>query len=397
MAEFSFRGKIPASKSIFNRALIVQSFFPVMDLHGFSECEDVRHLREGLKEIRNRSRIDCGDGGTTFRFMALRAARQLGVHVLEGSPRLMERPLRGLLDLLQQLGVQVRQKRNELYIVSKGWQKPRKPLLVDVSESSQFASALALNAWLLDFDLEFELVGEKVSESYFEMTMKMLKYLGMRYRKTAKGYLIPKEQRLEKLSFDIEADMSSTFTIAAAGALAGRSVIENFPVQSEQPDKVFVEIFKRMGIQTSFENAAENEQEKILKVSASSLRAVDCDLSQAPDLFPVLAVLCSWAQGTSKLHNAPQLANKESHRIHKVAELLSLVGVQHEILEDGIIIHGNPEQKKIKRGRFNPDKDHRMVMAAALMKLKGHDIVIEEPQVINKSFPEFWEMIGLKA
>ncbi|MDG0815272.1 3-phosphoshikimate 1-carboxyvinyltransferase [Bdellovibrio svalbardensis] len=390
MGNFRFRGDIPGSKSVFNRALIVQSYFPVLDLRGFSECDDVRHMREGLKDIRDRSRIDCGEGGTTFRFMALRASRHRGVHILEAATRLLERPQKGLLDLLNQLGVQTHIKRNELYVISEGWKRPRGPIFVDTSESSQYASALVLNAWLLDFDLEFELVGDRVSESYFDLTMKMLRYLGMRYQKTPKGYLIPAGQRIEKLQYDIEADLSSGFTMAAAGALAGESVITNFPLQSQQPDKVFVDILKRMGAEV------ELSENTLRVVKPTILKSVDCDLYQSPDLFPVLAVLCSWAEGTSKLYNAPHLVKKESNRIQRVSDLLSLVGVRHEILPDGMIIHGDPQQKLVKKVSFNPDKDHRMVMAASLMKLKGHGITIEEPQAINKSFPEFWEMIGLQ-
>jgi 3-phosphoshikimate 1-carboxyvinyltransferase len=126
------------------------------------------------------------------------------------------------------------------------------------------------------------------------------------------------------------------------------------------------------------------------------MKSVDWDLFQSPDLFPVLAVVCSWANGVSKLYGAPHLALKESNRIQKVADLFNLLGVQHEILEDGMIIHGNPHQTLKKKIVFNPDQDHRMVMAAALMKLKGHDITVEHPEAINKSFPEFWGMIGIK-
>src|SRR6478735_11573609 len=101
MDKLYFQGDIPGSKSVFNRALIVKSYFPVMDLHGFSNCDDVRHMREGLKVLRDRNRIDCGEGGTTFRFMALRVARQKGMHTLEATARLMQRPQSGLLDLLR--------------------------------------------------------------------------------------------------------------------------------------------------------------------------------------------------------------------------------------------------------------------------------------------------------
>lgn len=391
MADFLFQGEIPGSKSVFNRALIVQSFFPAMSLQGFAGCDDVRFMREGLKQLNNHSRIDCGEGGTTFRFMALRVSRQPGTHVLIGTPRLMARPQKGLLSLLQQLGVQTEIKSNELHLVSAGWKKPTGPLKVDTSESSQYASALILSSWLLDFDLEFELVGSKVSESYFSLTLEMLKNLGLKAQETANGYLIPQGQRLAQLSYEVEADMSSMFTMAAAGALAGKSVIQNYPIETRQPDKVFVEIFKRMKIETKLED-------RTLEVRANpDMVGVDCNLFQSPDLFPVLAVVCSWAHGISKLHGAPHLVSKESNRIQKVADLLSLLGVKFEVLPDGMIIHGNPSQTLRKGIVFNPDQDHRMVMAAVLMKLKGHEIQIEHPEAINKSFPEFWSMVGVQA
>lgn len=390
MGNFHFRGEIPSSKSVFNRALIVQSYFPALDLKGFAGCDDVKYMREGLSKIRDRSRIYCGEGGTTFRFMALRVSRHRGVHVLEAESRLLERPQKGLQDLLLQLGVQSTIKKNEMYVISEGWKTPRVPIRVDTSESSQYASALILNAWLLDHDMEFELVGDKVSESYFDLTMQMVKHLGMRFQKTSKGYLIPAGQRIEKLFYEVEADVSSTFTIAAAGALAGKSEITNFPSQTDQPDKVFVDIFKRMNVPVQLEGNT------LTVAKAESMKSVDCDLFQSPDLFPVLAVVCSWAEGISKLHNAPHLVKKESNRIQKIADLFDILGVKYEILPDGMIVHGNPRQSLKQNVRFNPDKDHRMVMAAMLMKLKGHGITIEEPHVINKSFPEFWDMIGIR-
>jgi 3-phosphoshikimate 1-carboxyvinyltransferase len=179
--------------------------------------------------------------------------------------------------------------------------------------------------------------------------------------------------------------------MAAAGALAGASIIQNFPQETKQPDKVFVDIFKKMKIETKLEG-------RVLEVRKNpQMVGVDWNLFQSPDLFPVLAVVCSWAHGTSKLHGAPHLISKESNRIEKVADLLKLVGVQFETLPDGMIIHGNPSQTLRKGLVFNPDQDHRMVMAAALMNLKGHEIQIEYPEAINKSFPEFWGMMGMKA
>lgn len=390
MTDFRFQGEIPGSKSVFNRALIVKSYFPELNLKGSSECDDVRFMRDGIRRINNHSHIDCGEGGTTFRFMALRVSRQAGSHDLEGSLRLMSRPQKGLLDLLKQLGVQAHIQNQELKMESHGWKRPSGRIQVDTSESSQYASSLVLNAWLLDFDLEFELTGDKVSESYFLLTLEMVKSLGMRVEKTNFGYLIPAGQKVSHFAWTVEPDLSSTFTMASAAALAGEILVENFPVQSSQPDLIFLEIFKKMRVDFFV-------QGHCLKVKKSpNLKSVEWDLGQSPDLFPVLAVLCSWAEGVSKLYGAPHLTKKESNRIGKVADLLNLLNIRNEVLPDGMIVYGNPQQDLVKNVFFNPDKDHRMVMAAMLMKLKGHDIHIEEPDVINKSFPEFWNMIGIK-
>lgn len=384
-----FQGSIPASKSLFNRALIVKSYFPVMELFGESECDDVKFMKAALDEIKERSHIDCGEGGTTFRFLVLRASRQRGVHVLEAEPRLMERPQKELLEIMKQFGVQAQIKKNGMYIVSDGWKKPVGPVRVDSTESSQYASSLALNAWRLDFDLEFELVGAKVSESYFQMTLQLLKQLGMRIHQTPKGYLIPKGERLSQLSWNVEPDISSTFSIATLGALCGEVVIENFPMKSLQPDIVFLEIFKKMHVDF------ELQENRLTVKSSRFLKAIEWNLAQSPDLFPVLAVLCAHAHGHSRLFGAPHLVSKESNRIKKIADLFDLVGVQYEVLPDGMIIHGQAHWSYDRGGVFNPDKDHRMVMAAAIFKKLGHPIEIQDPRAVNKSFPEFWRIVGI--
>lgn len=389
-APFFYEGVVPGSKSLFNRILIVKSYFPALEISGESSCDDVRFMREGVQIINNHSRIDCGEGGTTLRFMALRVSRQPGVHVLIGTSRLMQRPQKGLLNLLQQLGVQAEFKGNELHITSQGWKQPKQTLQLQLSESSQYASALLLNSWLLNFDLDFELVGAKLSESYFALTLELVKNLGMKVTQQGSRFHVAPGEKISKMSYEVESDLSSTFTVAAAGALAGESRIQNFPINSQQPDKAFLDVFKKMEIETEFKGRT------LLVRESRSLKSVDYNLGESPDLFPVLAVLCSFASGSSRLYGAPHLVSKESNRIAKVSELLNLVGVKHESLPDGMIIHGQPHQV-LKTGlQFNPDQDHRMVMAASLLKLRGHGIHIHEPEAINKSFPEFWSIIGVK-
>ena len=389
MGSFRFVGEIPGSKSIFNRALIVQSYFSELNLNGYSTCDDVENMRKSLKQLANHQSLQCGEGGTTFRFMTLRASRLPGHHEIFAAKRLFQRPQKGLMDLLAQLGVIVESRADRFIIESKGWSLQNSVIRLDLSESSQFASGLLLNAWLLPFDLHLKLSGDKVSQSYFQLTLEMVRELGMDIQEHGDSIVIPAQQKIKKQEFTIEADLSSAFSIACAGGLCGQSKILNFPEKSVQPDLAFLEVFRQMGVHYNLHKGA-------LEVEDSGLmRGIDFSLRECPDLFPVLAILCSWAEGTSRLFGAPQLVAKESNRILKVAELLNLIGVKYEVKADGMIIHGNPNQALVKSIKYNPDQDHRMAMAAALLKLKGHEIYIEDPEVVNKSFPEFWQLIGV--
>jgi 3-phosphoshikimate 1-carboxyvinyltransferase len=123
---------------------------------------------------------------------------------------------------------------------------------------------------------------------------------------------------------------------------------------------------------------------------------VNVNLENSPDLFPVLAVLCGLAQGTSKLFGAPHLALKESNRIQKTFELLTKAGIKSQIVDGGLIIEGSNMKIHSKAFSFDPDHDHRMAMAAALLNMVGAKIQILNKEVVNKSFPEFWSIVGVQ-
>ena len=173
--------ELASSKSLLLRALIVQSYFPSLKIQGHSECEDVQHIRQGLADFKKgKGILDCGEGGAPLRFMALRVSREKGTYWLKGSPRLLSRPQGGLLSLLKQLGVQAELKAPQgLYIQSQGWQAPQKPLQLEMHQSSQFASALLLNSWQLDFNLKMQAKGKIRSQGYWKMTCQMLQKMGM--------------------------------------------------------------------------------------------------------------------------------------------------------------------------------------------------------------------------
>jgi 3-phosphoshikimate 1-carboxyvinyltransferase len=386
---FRFQGEIPASKSMMNRALLVQSYFPQVKITGNSNCDDVRHMKQALVSFIQKKEIHCGEAGTVIRFMSLRASRDKGNFHLTGSPRLLGRPQDDLVYMLNQLSVGCQLMPNQILVQSEGWKKPLMPLNVHRQSSSQFATALLLNSWNLPFDLEFDMK-PGVSEGYWLMSVEMARHFGMEIEKKGDRWKVPSGQKPSEFNFFTEPDYSSAFAIAAAGALAGQATITNGTLTSYQPDFEAFNILKKMGV------SVEQTGSKIEVKKPAQLKAIDVSLGSSPDLFPVLAVLCAFAKGESWLQGAPHLVHKESNRIAKTHELLKAAGLISSLKSDGLHIVGLGSQIRPKSFVFDPDQDHRMAMAAGLFKLMEFDVEIRSPQVVSKSYPEFWQALGVQ-
>jgi 3-phosphoshikimate 1-carboxyvinyltransferase len=389
MREFFFHGEIPASKSLMNRALVIQSFFPSLKIDGDSQCADVKDMKLALKSMRAGKDIFCGDAGTVFRFLAFHCSRMNGKHRLVGSPRLLSRPHDDLEMILSKLGVKVSFNQSGIEIQSEGWKDSGKTLMISRAVSSQFASGLLLNAWNLDFDLDFEMEAG-ISEGYWRMTVQMVRQMGMTVLTDGWRWKVPKGQTAIATELTVEPDYSSSFAIAAAGSLSGMAQIKNFSEESLQPDVHGFHLLKIM-------NATVEIDKNTVQVKKSAgLVPIDVSLENCPDLFPVLAIVCAFADGVSILRGAPHLIHKESNRILKTKELLSLAGFETETMTDGLKIFGQGQKFKPNKFTFDPDHDHRMAMSAGLLMLMGYDIRLLNPEVVFKSFPEFWQILGVK-
>ena len=384
---FEFCGAIPASKSILNRLLILKSYSRGLVIVGDSGADDVLKMRGAIAALENGRPADCGAAGTTFRFLALRASRLPGRHLLLGSPRLLARPQSELLELLAQLGCRAELRRDGLSIESSGWILKDRTLKIDRSVSSQFASAVLLNAWGLPEPLEIVFAGDAVSEGYLQMTVALVRRAGLDVAETKAGFTISAGGAITVAKLEAEADLSSAFAVAALAIASGGSCqIENWPEKSLQPDALFVDIVNRMGVMTTLKNSRLG-----LAHDGRGLAGIDAKLDSAPDLFPVLAVLCAMASGRSKLHGAPHLAHKESDRIAKTAELLELLGVRTQKMPDGMVIEGAGSLSGKRASQpFDPADDHRLAMAAAVARAGGAELQLLRPETVNKSFPEFW-------
>jgi 3-phosphoshikimate 1-carboxyvinyltransferase len=392
MSSFHFKGSISASKSILNRLLVIRSYAPDLVIEGNSKADDVMKMKSALAHLEKGEPADCGSAGTTLRFLALRASRMPGTHHLAGTLRLFERPQTETARILEQLGCEVQFGPQRLTIRSKGWQPRSNMVVVDRSVSSQFASAVFLNAWNLEHDLSVRFSGDQVSESYLQMTLALVNLVGLDVRKIDnETYLIPAGRQPRAMAISAELDVSSAFAVAAL-AIAGRgeAVFENWPDQSLQADATFPQILAKLGCDI-------DRSERNLCVALkpeSVLRPIDWDLGTSPDLFPVLAVLCGFAEGRSRLYGAPHLVHKESSRIEKSAELLRMMGRKTRNIPGGLEIDGSAQA--LSRGdvrKYDTDHDHRLAMAAAVARSAGLNVEIADPQVVTKSFPEFWTIL----
>lgn len=396
---YYFKGTIPASKSLMNRALICSSYGAGLQLLGSSSCDDVLKMQIAIEQLKKYQPsyttagiFDAGAAGTVFRFLSLRLSRIPGRHILKGTRRLMQRPQQDLLDVFARLGVEYKVEPEHLEINSRGWQNLEQPIEVKRGVSSQFASGLILNAWDLEKDLVLNMSGDPISEGYLEMTIQVVKKLGMQIEGRGQDYIIHSRSAVKGAQYLVESDLSSVFAVAAFAVLNGQAYFENFPEASLQPDVEFVKILERMEIPVELVNGT-------LKVGpVSNFKGVEVNLGSCPDLFPVLATLCAFADTPSRLFGAPQLVHKESDRISKISELLTQLGVRHEKTSEGMLIHPNKIQaNEVTEFKYDTDHDHRLAFSAALIKSRGFPIQILNPDVVSKSFPEFWQVVGLET
>ena len=407
-----------------NRALILKSFFPELKISGDSHCKDVTDLKKALDQFKRKTsasfvnqsqnnkkeaefseknkiiHLDCGLGGTVFRFLMAHVCRRPGTYFLKAHPALLKRPHKALLKCLEQLEIQWKLIENQgVYLKSSGWILS-KPVTLDLSQSSQYATAILLNCWNLPKPLTLKLKQDhyispdhlKHSSSYLKMTLSILKKMGLEIHNSSKELLIPEKQKIKKTVFHTEPDMDSAFALSALAVTAGSLKLESFPEYSDQPSFIFLEILKKMGV-----NINHDSKKNLLHVKKTSeITGIEWDLSNCPDLFPVLAILLSRAIGESNLYGLDFLPYKESNRLEKVSELLTKLNFKIEKSKNSMKIHGESRHQYPELFDFDPSQDHRMVMAGALAQFQGAKINILNSHVVSKSFPEFLEIIKSK-
>ncbi len=327
--------------------------------------------------------IYLGNSGTSMRFLTALAALGQDCYRLTGSQRLCERPMGELLDALKKLGVECYSEHNNgcpPVIVQGGLRGGRTQLSGAVS--SQYVSALLLIGPLAPEGVEIEITGELVSRPYVDLTLEVLKAFGISYeREGYRRFRLPGGQRYQSREYAIEADASSASYFWAAAALTGgRVTITNLSMDSAQGDVDFLSVLAHMGCHMRVRPEG-------LTLEGGPLKGVRMDMSGMPDLVPTLAVLAACADGLTVIRGARHLRHKESDRLATVVAELRKMGVEALEAADGLLIKGGAPHGAV----IDTYQDHRIAMSFAVAGLKIPGVIIRNPEVVNKSFPDFWE------
>ena len=327
--------------------------------------------------------IYLGNSGTSMRFLTALAALGEGEYLLTGTERLCQRPLGELLEALGQAGVQVVSERGDgcpPVRVTGGLTGGRTKLSGAIS--SQYLSALLFIGPLAPKGLKIDITGELVSRPYVDLTLEVLSDFGISYyREGYRLFQLAGGQSYLPREYAIEADASSASYFWAAAALTGgRVTITNLNLASSQGDAAFPEVLGRMGCAVESTPAG-------LTVQGGPLQGVTVDMSTMPDLVPTLAVLAAFARGDTVITGVAHLRHKESDRLHAVATELGKLGIEARETPDGLIIRGGAP----KGALIHTYNDHRIAMSFAVAGLKIPAVVIEDPECVAKSFPNFWQ------
>jgi 3-phosphoshikimate 1-carboxyvinyltransferase len=380
---------VPASKSISNRLLIIQALCsPPFKIENLSDSEDTKVLARALQE--SYSVADIGHAGTSMRFLtAFFASREGYVKTLTGSQRMKERPIGNLVDALLKLGANISYPESEGFppLLIIGQQLAGGKVSIDSSVSSQFISALLLSAPTFQDKLELQLENKVISSSYIDLTIKIMEYMGVHVEKQ-QNCLIVTPQKYQPKDITVEGDWSGVSYWYQLAALADSAdiFIHSLQENSLQGDSHCADIFKSFGIQTEYEAKGI----RIYK-NGKLPSKYEFDFIENPDLVQTVAVTCVMLGIPFVFCGTQSLKIKETDRIVALQTELQKFGAELEYNDSGIlswngVIH-KTDSSEICIQTYH---DHRMALAFAPIALCQDNIIIADPSVVIKSYPNYW-------
>lgn len=379
---------LPASKSISNRLLIMGAVSGgAVEAENLSTADDTRYLREALKS--GKREIWLGHAGTALRFGLAWAAITPGERLLHGSARLSERPVAPLVEALRSLGADISCPEKDGYapLLVRGKKLRGGTVNLDAAVSSQFITALMLIGPVLEGGLELWLSGEVVSEPYLRMTARLMRKAGadVSFRE---NLIRIGDTGYAETAIEVEPDYSaaSYFYAAAAFNRNLETELPGLPEKSLQGDAAVAEIYRRFGVETRY-----TARGALLVPGEVLDDRLQFDFLACPDLAQTVAVTAAGLQKPFHLTGLQTLRIKETDRISALAAELTKCGAGCKASDRELTINGFSEISATPRIRTYDD--HRMAMAFAPLAAVFGEIIIEDPEVVSKSFPDFFREI----
>lgn len=390
----SLSGKVeaPASKSVAHRMLICAALAKGKSIIRLNKTSDdieatagcLRALGVTIEKNGNewtvcspdvfpeKADLDCGESGSTLRFM-LPVAAALGVDAtFTVHGRLSSRPIAPLVEEMKRHGV----KCNDEFPLHISGRLTGGKFTIAGNISSQFITGLLLALPICEEESEIEIIPPVESKPYIDITTSVLSDFGADITENANIYKI-KNGSFKAGDYTVEGDWSNAAFLLAMGA-----EVSGLELNSTQGDRKILDVLRSLGGKITEENS-------LVRVSLSDIHGAEIDASDIPDLVPVICAVAATAEGTTKIFNAGRLRLKESDRIKSTVEMIVSLGGEAYETDDGITVNG---KKTLTGGTVDSFNDHRIVMSAAVASQKCENcVIINDAQAVNKSYPEFFE------
>ncbi len=372
--------KVPGSKSYTLRALFIAALCDSMpELTGMLESDDAKAMRNCLENIKEDGKeLFAGESGITARFMTALACISKGNNKITGAPTLLKRPIRDLVEALRQLGAKIEYQEKEgfLPLIVQSSDLSGKEVKISGRTSSQYLSALLLIGPYIKSGLEITVEDEQISKPYIDITIDIMNSFGVSVENDNYHKYSVKPQKYRAKAYEVEGDYSSAAYFYAINALTGSNIkVANLNPGSKQGDKKFVDLIKTDNWQ---ENGSRSDDTRIINAE------------DFPDQAMTLAVLAAFQQGKTVIEGVRSLRIKETERVKAVENELAKMGIKTESTDDKLTIYGGKPNPAL----IDTYNDHRIAMSFAVAGLRTGGAKIFRPEVVNKTFPGFWDELS---
>ncbi len=381
--------QLPSSKSISNRALIINALGNgTHHPENLSDCDDTRVMIRALND--DKETIDIMAAGTAMRFLTAYLSVTPGTRIITGTERMQQRPIQVLVNALRELGADIEYVANDgfppLRITGRELRKDTISLPGNVS--SQYISALLMIAPVLTNGLTIRLTGDIISRPYINLTLQLMNDFGVRAEWTDDHRLKVEPQAYHSTPFYVESGWSAAsywYQIVALSKEAEVTLPGLFK-DSYQGDSQVAGIFRSLGVETIYK-----DKTVILKKNGKSVERLDYDFINQPDLAQTFVVTCALLNIPFRFSGLQSLKIKETDRMAAlITEMRKLGYILHET--DGSVLSWEGERCTTEEHpAIDTYEDHRMAMAFAPTCLALPEILINNPQVVSKSYPRYWE------